>query len=75
MINSFILCFSDDPSIWLKNLLTVRIDKLESVKVLPWKIGVDFSILGTGHIYIILQDILRTDALLLLFAGKYFKFI
>lgn len=62
---------SDDPSTWLKNLLTVRIDKLETVRVLPWKIGVDFTILGVGHIHIILQDILRTDALLLLFAGKY----
>lgn len=70
IINYKFNCFSDDPSIWLKNLLTVRIDKLDSVRVLPWKIGVDFNILEVGHIFIIIQDILRTDALLLLFAGR-----
>lgn len=43
------------------------------VRVLPWKIGVDFTILGVGHIHIILQDILRTDALLLLFASIYLE--
>ncbi|XP_055544801.1 uncharacterized protein LOC129729914 isoform X2 [Wyeomyia smithii] len=59
---------NDDPSTWLKKYLSGTIDRVGIAQVLPWKIGVKFVISAIGGIHIILQDILRTDCLMLFFA-------
>ncbi|XP_021700216.1 serine/threonine-protein kinase 11-interacting protein isoform X1 [Aedes aegypti] len=59
---------NDDPSSWLKKHLSGTIDRVGIAQVLPWKIGMKFVISAVGGIHIILQDILRTDCLILFFA-------
>ncbi|XP_053693593.1 serine/threonine-protein kinase 11-interacting protein [Sabethes cyaneus] len=59
---------NDDPSTWLRKHLSGTIDRVGIAQVLPWKIGIKFLISAIGGIHIILQDILRTDCLMLFFA-------
>lgn len=59
---------NDDPSSWMKKHLSGTIDRVGIAQVLPWKIGMKFVISAVGGIHIILQDILRTDCLILFFA-------
>lgn len=61
----------DDISKWLKRVASVKVDRIESVELLPWKIGLSFTLKGLTTYLILLQDILRTDSLLLYFASKY----
>lgn len=61
---------SDDIGKWLKRQLFGTIDRVEMVRVLPWKIGVSFSLKFVGNIHFLLQDIMRTDSLLLFFASE-----
>lgn len=61
---------SEDVGKWLKRQLFGTIDRVEMVRVLPWKIGVLFSLKYIGNIHFILQDIMRTDSLLLFFASE-----
>lgn len=61
---------SEDVGKWLKRQLLGTIDRVEMVRVLPWKIGVSFSLKYVGHVHFLLQDIMRTDSLLLFFASK-----
>lgn len=61
----------DDIGKWLKRQLFGTIDRVEMVRVLPWKIGVSFSLKFVGNIHFLLQDIMRTDSLLLFFASKF----
>lgn len=65
--------FSDDPTTWLKKHLSGTIDRVGIAQVLPWKIGIKFVISAIGGIHIILQDILRTDCMMLFFAGRFNK--
>lgn len=60
----------DDPSIWLTRFMSGTMDRVITIRVLPFKIGVTFTIKGIGNIHLLLYDILRTDSLLLYFAGK-----
>lgn len=60
----------EDITKWLKRQLLGTIDRVEMVRVLPWKVGVTFSIKYVGNIHMLLQDIMRTDSLLLFFASK-----
>lgn len=55
----------DDPTKWLKKQVSVTCDRLISATVLPWKIGISFTIKQIGTIHLLLYDILRTDCLLL----------
>lgn len=55
--------------------LSVTMDRVEMLRVLPWKIGVTFSIKALGDVHLLLQDILRTDGLLLFFAGNDMPFL
>ncbi|XP_062545244.1 serine/threonine-protein kinase 11-interacting protein isoform X2 [Armigeres subalbatus] len=59
-----------DPSSWMKKHLSGTIDRVGIAQVLPWKIGMKFFISAVGGIHIILQDILRTDCLILFFADN-----
>ncbi|XP_055639724.1 serine/threonine-protein kinase 11-interacting protein isoform X2 [Toxorhynchites rutilus septentrionalis] len=61
---------NDDPSTWLKKHISGTIDRVGIAQVLPWKIGMKFYISAIGGIHIILQDILRTDCLILFFADN-----
>ncbi|XP_058820320.1 uncharacterized protein LOC131682671 isoform X2 [Topomyia yanbarensis] len=61
---------SDDPSTWMRKHLSGTIDRVGIAQVLPWKIGMKFVISAVGGIHIILQDILRTDSLILFFADN-----
>uniref|UniRef100_A0A182SGH1 Serine/threonine-protein kinase 11-interacting protein n=1 Tax=Anopheles maculatus TaxID=74869 RepID=A0A182SGH1_9DIPT len=58
---------NDDPSTWLKKHLSGTIDRVGIAQSLPWKIGIKFIISAIGGVHIILQDILRTDNLMLFF--------
>uniref|UniRef100_A0A1S4H499 LKB1 serine/threonine kinase interacting protein 1 N-terminal domain-containing protein n=1 Tax=Anopheles gambiae TaxID=7165 RepID=A0A1S4H499_ANOGA len=58
---------NDDPSTWLKKHLSGTIDRVGIAQSLPWKIGIKFIISAIGGVHIILQDILRTDKLMLFF--------
>lgn len=62
---------SDNLSKWLKRQASGTIDRVETIRVLPWKIGVTFTIKFLGNIHFLLQDIMRTDSLLLFFASKF----
>lgn len=62
---------SDDVGKWLKRQTFGTIDRVEMARVLPWKVGITFSIKFLGNIHLILQDIMRTDSLLLFFASEY----
>lgn len=55
----------DDPTKWLKKHISVTGNRLMSASVLPWKIGMTFSIKQVGTIHLLLYDIIRTDNLLL----------
>lgn len=59
---------NDDPSTWLKKHHFGKIDRVGIAQSLPWKIGVKFIISAIGGVHIILQDILRTDKLMLFFS-------
>lgn len=61
---------SDDVTKWLKREAFGTINRVETIRVLPWKVGITFSIKHYGCIHFFLQDIMRTDSLLLFFASK-----
>uniref|UniRef100_A0A182K0A9 LKB1 serine/threonine kinase interacting protein 1 N-terminal domain-containing protein n=1 Tax=Anopheles christyi TaxID=43041 RepID=A0A182K0A9_9DIPT len=58
---------NDDPSTWLKKHLSGTVDRVGIAQSLPWKIGIKFIISAIGGLHVILQDILRTDKLMLFF--------
>lgn len=62
---------NDDVSKWLKRETFGTIDRIEMIRVLPWKVGITFSIKLYGNIHFLLQDIMTTDSLLLFFAGEF----
>lgn len=64
---------SDDIAKWLKRDISGTIDRVETIRVLPWKVGITFSIKNVGKIHFLLQDIARTDSLLLFFASELFS--
>lgn len=61
---------SDDVTKWLKRDAHGTVYRVETIQVLPWKVGVTFKIKNYGSIYFFTQDIMRTDNLLLFFASK-----
>lgn len=60
---------------WIKRRNSGTVDRIETVRVLPWKIGVTLTIKGIGTMHLLLQDIARTDSLLLFFASEFLKFL
>ncbi|XP_031624564.1 serine/threonine-protein kinase 11-interacting protein isoform X5 [Contarinia nasturtii] len=61
---------SDDVTKWVKRDAFGTINRVEQIRVLPWKVGITFTIKHFGHIHFFLQDIMRTDSLLLFFANN-----
>lgn len=66
---------SDDIGSWLKREASGTVDRVEVIRVLPWKVGITFTIKTFGNIHFFLQDIARTDSLLLFFSGKFRIFL
>uniref|UniRef100_A0AAG5DCX1 LKB1 serine/threonine kinase interacting protein 1 N-terminal domain-containing protein n=1 Tax=Anopheles atroparvus TaxID=41427 RepID=A0AAG5DCX1_ANOAO len=58
---------NDDPATWMKKHITGTIDRVGIAQPLPWKIGFKFIISAIGGVHVVLQDILRTDKLMLFF--------
>lgn len=69
-LNIDFIQFSDDVSKWVRRQISGTIDRLETVRVLPWKIGFAMSIKAIGTFQLVLLDILRTDSLLLFLNSK-----
>lgn len=69
-LNIDFIQFSDDVSKWVRRQISGTIDRLETVRVLPWKIGFAVSIKAIGTFQLVLLDILRTDSLLLFLNSK-----
>lgn len=55
---------NDNISKWLRPIVSVTADRLESIQLLPWKVGLYFMLRDWGGFLLLLQDILRTDSLL-----------
>ncbi|XP_017099234.2 serine/threonine-protein kinase 11-interacting protein isoform X1 [Drosophila bipectinata] len=55
----------DDVAKWLRQTVSVTVDRLAAVEVLPWKLGLSFTISGWGGFSLLMLDMLRTDSLLL----------
>uniref|UniRef100_A0A2M4B9R5 Putative serine/threonine-protein kinase 11-interacting protein n=1 Tax=Anopheles marajoara TaxID=58244 RepID=A0A2M4B9R5_9DIPT len=58
---------NDDPTTWLKKHIAGTIDRVGIAQPLPWKIGIKFIVSAIGGVHVVLQDILRTDKLMLFF--------
>ncbi|KPU73709.1 uncharacterized protein Dana_GF15590, isoform B [Drosophila ananassae] len=55
----------DDVAKWLRQTVSVTVDRLATVQLLPWKLGLSFTIGGWGGFSLLMLDMLRTDSLLL----------
>lgn len=65
---------NDDVTKWLRPIISCTVDRLESIQLLPWKMGLSFYLNDWGGFILLLQDILRTDSLMLFFASKFVNF-
>lgn len=61
---------NDNVSKWLRPIVSVTADRLESIQLLPWKVGLVFTLRDWGGFLLLLQDILRTDSLLFYFTSE-----
>lgn len=61
---------NEDVTKWLKQILCVSFERLQSIRLLPWKMGISLLLRDCGEFVLLLQDILRTDSLMLYFASK-----
>ncbi|XP_065358228.1 uncharacterized protein LOC135952286 isoform X2 [Calliphora vicina] len=61
---------TEDVSKWLKITISCTVDRLDSIQLLPWKMGLSFYLNDWGGFLLLLQDILRTDSLMLFFANN-----
>ncbi|KAH8413939.1 hypothetical protein KR009_000637 [Drosophila setifemur] len=55
----------DDVTKWLRQVVSVTVDRLVAIKLMPWKLGLSFSLKGWGGFVLLMLDMLRTDSLLL----------
>ncbi|ALC38352.1 CG9044 [Drosophila busckii] len=55
----------DDVSKWLRQVVSVTVDRLSCIQLLPWKLGLSFTLRDWGGFMLLLQDMLRTQSLLL----------
>lgn len=62
---------TDDVTKWMKKSAFGTVYRVETIQVLPWKVGVTFKIKNYGNLHFFTQDIMRTDNLLLYFASKF----
>ncbi|KAH8281398.1 hypothetical protein KR054_000301 [Drosophila jambulina] len=55
----------DDVSKWLRQVVSVPLDRLMAIEVLPWKMGLSFALKDWGIFSLFLHDMQRTESLLL----------
>lgn len=61
---------NDDPSTWLKpSGIFGTVHRIITVRVLPFKVGITFTIKGIGNVHLLLHCILRTGSLVHHIAG------
>ncbi|XP_064553544.1 uncharacterized protein LOC135438914 isoform X3 [Drosophila montana] len=60
----------DDVAKWLRQVVSVTVNRVTRIQLLPWKLGLSFSLRDWGGFVLILQDMLRTDSLLLYLADN-----
>ncbi|KAH8263490.1 hypothetical protein KR044_009551 [Drosophila immigrans] len=60
----------DDVSKWLRQVTSGTVNRLTRVQCLPWKLGLSFTLRDWGNFSLLLQDMLRTDSLLLYLADN-----
>uniref|UniRef100_A0A1A9WES2 LIP1 domain-containing protein n=1 Tax=Glossina brevipalpis TaxID=37001 RepID=A0A1A9WES2_9MUSC len=61
---------NDDVKKWLRPIMSCTVDRLQQIQLLPWKIGLAFQLRDWGSFLLLLQDISRTNSLLLYFANN-----
>lgn len=61
---------NDDVSKWLRPITSWTVDRLATIQLLPWKMGLSFYLTDWGGFLLLLQDILRTDSLMLFYASR-----
>ncbi|XP_070855556.1 serine/threonine-protein kinase 11-interacting protein isoform X1 [Drosophila suzukii] len=55
----------DDVAKWLRQVVRVSVSRLEAVELLPWKLGLSFTLKDWGGFMLLLHDMLTTESLLL----------
>uniref|UniRef100_A0A6P4EPI0 Serine/threonine-protein kinase 11-interacting protein n=1 Tax=Drosophila rhopaloa TaxID=1041015 RepID=A0A6P4EPI0_DRORH len=55
----------DDVAKWLRQVVSVSVNRLVTIELLPWKLGLSFTLRDWGGFSLLLHDMLRTDNLLL----------
>ncbi|XP_017041284.1 serine/threonine-protein kinase 11-interacting protein isoform X2 [Drosophila ficusphila] len=55
----------DDVAKWLRQVVSVPVNRIVAIEQLPWKLGLSFDIRDWGGFKLLLHDPLRTDSLLL----------
>ncbi|XP_017859865.1 PREDICTED: uncharacterized protein LOC108611635 isoform X1 [Drosophila arizonae] len=58
----------DDVAKWLRQVISLPVNRLTRIRVLPWKLGLSFTLRDWGNFLLILQDSVRTDNLLMYLA-------
>lgn len=61
----------DDVAKWLRQVICVTTNRMTRIRLLPWKLGLSFTLRDWGGFVLILQDTMRTDNLLFYLAGKW----
>lgn len=64
----------DDVAKWLRQVVCLPVNRLTRIKLLPWKLGICCTLRDWGNFVLLLQDMQRTDNLLLYLKGKERKF-
>ncbi|XP_043662110.1 serine/threonine-protein kinase 11-interacting protein isoform X1 [Drosophila teissieri] len=54
----------DDVAKWLRQVISVADNRLVAIDLLPWKLGLSFTLKDWGGFVLLLHDMLRTDSLL-----------
>ncbi|EDV57921.2 uncharacterized protein Dere_GG25106, isoform B [Drosophila erecta] len=54
----------DDVAKWLRQVISVAVNRLVAIDLLPWKLGLSFTLRDWGGFVLLLHDMLRTDSLL-----------
>ncbi|XP_023174986.2 serine/threonine-protein kinase 11-interacting protein isoform X2 [Drosophila hydei] len=54
----------DDVAKWLRQVICVTTNRMTRIRLLPWKLGLSFTLRDWGGFVLILQDTMRTDNLL-----------
>ncbi|KRJ98067.1 serine/threonine-protein kinase 11-interacting protein isoform X1 [Drosophila yakuba] len=54
----------DDVAKWLRQVISVSVNRLVAIDLLPWKLGLTFTLKDWGGFVLLLHDMQRTDSLL-----------